>query len=144
MDGLAICIVVIAAIVSLLAGAVVDAIERRVGHYIQHSGWRAQGSIPCYAFAKKKLQKCLVNDKIYLTLYVYGGGSLAMSKEIRVLMARREVTQAELAERLGTGQSNLANKLKRDNFSESELQAIAKALNATFKGEFILDEESTS
>ena len=34
MDGLAICIVVIAAIVSLLAGAVVDAIERRVGHYI--------------------------------------------------------------------------------------------------------------
>lgn len=59
-------------------------------------------------------------------------------------MAQREITQTQLAEKLGSTQSNFANKLKRDNFSENELQAIAKALNATFKGEFILNEDKAS
>ena len=55
-----------------------------------------------------------------------------MSKKIKMLMLEREITQIQLAEKLGTSQSNLANKLKRDNFSEKELIQIAGILNATF------------
>ena len=62
-----------------------------------------------------------------------------MSKKIKMLMLEREVTQIQLAEKLGTSQSNLANKLKRDNFSEKELIQIAEILDATFEGKFVLN-----
>lgn len=55
-------------------------------------------------------------------------------------MLEREITQVQLAELMGTTQSNLANKLKRDNFSEKELSQIAELLNATFEGNFILND----
>ena len=63
-----------------------------------------------------------------------------MSKKIKMLMLERDVTQIQLAEKLGTSQSNLANKLKRDNFSERELIQIAEILNATFEGNFVLND----
>ena len=59
-------------------------------------------------------------------------------------MLEREVTQMQLAEKLGTSQSNLANKLKRDNFSEKELNQIAEILNATFEGNFVLNDTGKS
>ena len=62
-----------------------------------------------------------------------------MSKKIKMLMLEREITQIQLAEKLGTSQSNLANKLKRDNFSEKELVQIAEILDATFEGRFVLN-----
>lgn len=65
---------------------------------------------------------------------------MSMSKKIKMLMLEREITQTQLADKLGTTQSNLANKLKRDNFSEKELHQIAEILNATFEGKFILND----
>ena len=59
-------------------------------------------------------------------------------------MLEREVTQVQLAEKLGTSQSNLANKLKRDNFSEKELIQIAEILNAKYEGNFILNDTGRS
>ena len=59
-------------------------------------------------------------------------------------MLEREVTQIQLAGKLGTSQSNLANKLKRDNFSEKELNQIAEILNATFEGNFVLNDTGKS
>ena len=67
-----------------------------------------------------------------------------MSKKIKMLMLEREVTQIQLARKLGTSQSNLANKLKRDNFSEKELVQIAKILDATFEGRFVLNDTDRS
>ena len=67
-----------------------------------------------------------------------------MSKKIKMLMLKREVTQMQLAEKLETSQSNLANKLKRDNFSETELNQIAEILNATFEGNFVLNDTGKS
>jgi transcriptional regulator with XRE-family HTH domain len=67
-----------------------------------------------------------------------------MSKKIKMLMLEREITQIQLAEKLGTSQSNLANKLKRDNFSEKELIQIAGILNATYEGNFILNDTGKS
>lgn len=59
-------------------------------------------------------------------------------------MLEREITQIQLAEKLGTSQSNLANKLKRDNFSEKELIQIAEILNATYEGNFIMNDTGKS
>lgn len=67
-----------------------------------------------------------------------------MSKKIKMLMLEREITQIQLAEKLGTSQSNLANKLKRDNFSEKELIQIAEILNATYEGNFIMNDTGKS
>lgn len=58
-------------------------------------------------------------------------------------MLEYDVTQTELATKLGITQSNLANKLKRDNFSEKDLIAIAKVFNIKYEGFFFLDNDKT-
>lgn len=54
---------------------------------------------------------------------------MAMAEKVRILLVKRKITVTDLAKRLGTSQSNLSNKLSRDNFNEKELQEIAEALN---------------
>ena len=68
-------------------------------------------------------------------IYVMG----TMAKKIEILLIETGMEKKELAARLGTTPSNLSGKLKRDNFSEAELQEIAAACNATFKGSFIIN-----
>lgn len=63
-----------------------------------------------------------------------------MSKKIEMLLIELDIPKKDLAARLGTTQSNLSGKLKRDNFSEQELQDIAKACGVAFKGSFIIEE----
>lgn len=47
------------------------------------------------------------------------------------------MTIVELSKRLGTTNQNMANKLKRDNFSMKELEVIAEALDCKFEGYFV-------
>lgn len=61
-----------------------------------------------------------------------------MAKKINVLLIETDINKQELADKLNTTPSNLSGKLKRDNFSEKELQDIAKACGATFEGNFII------
>ena len=42
------------------------------------------------------------------------------------------MTLTQLAKATGQTRQNLSNKLKRNNFSESELKTIADALNCTY------------
>lgn len=63
---------------------------------------------------------------------------MSMSEKIRIALVKRKISITELAAKLGTSQSNLSNKLKRDNFSEKELNQIADILNCDFKGIFIM------
>lgn len=66
---------------------------------------------------------------------------MAHSERIRILLVKRgNMSESELARRLGISPQNLHNKMKRDNFNESDLEEIAKALNCTFKTEFILND----
>ena len=58
---------------------------------------------------------------------------MSMSEKIRIALVKRKISVTELANRLNTSQSNLSNKLKRDNFSEKELNQIADILNCDFK-----------
>lgn len=54
---------------------------------------------------------------------------MAMAEKVRILLVKRKITVTDLAKRLGMSQSNLSNKLSRDNFNDKELQEIAEALN---------------
>ena len=63
---------------------------------------------------------------------------MAMAEKVRILLLKRKITVTDLAKRLGMSQSNLSNKLSRDNFSEKELQEIAEALNCDLDIRFTL------
>ena len=53
-----------------------------------------------------------------------------MVEKIRILLVKRgNVSEAELARRLGTTPQNFNNKMRRDNFTEADLRAIAAAMN---------------
>ena len=64
-----------------------------------------------------------------------------VAKQIKVLLAYKEINAARLAEKLNCSQANISQKLKRDNFSENEMRQIAEILNCDLKISFI-DRES--
>jgi len=68
--------------------------------------------------------------------------SLSMAEKIRILLRRKKMTITDLAEVLDTSRQNLTNKLNRDNFTEKELQKIAKVLQCDFEGFFIFEDGS--
>ena len=70
---------------------------------------------------------------------------MALSERIRILLVKRgNISEAELARRLGISPQNLNNKIKRDNFTEKDLQAIAAALDCTFAVTFTLNDTGES
>ena len=66
--------------------------------------------------------------------------NLSTYEKIMVILKRRNMTISELAEKTGQTRQNLHNKLKRDNFQEKELQAIAKALDCKFESFFVMND----
>ncbi|MCD1259169.1 transcriptional regulator [Paenibacillus athensensis] len=67
---------------------------------------------------------------------------MGMATKVKMLLAARGMTIADLANRLEpkTTNQNVAAKLRRDNLSEYDLHQIAKACNATFEGIFTLND----
>jgi DNA-binding Xre family transcriptional regulator len=66
---------------------------------------------------------------------------MALAEKIRILLVKRgNISEAELARRMGISPQNLHNKMKRDNFTESDLRAVAAALNCTFEAVFRANE----
>ena len=62
---------------------------------------------------------------------------MGMAQKIRLLLVKKgNISEAELARRLGTVPSNLHNKMKRDNFSESELREIAAVMGCELRMSF--------
>ena len=62
--------------------------------------------------------------------------SLTAGEKIKVILGRRGMTLADLAEKTGQSRPNISNKLSRDNFSEKELKEIAKVLGCTYETAF--------
>ena len=63
---------------------------------------------------------------------------MSMTEKIRIACVKRgNMTEAELARRIGNTPQNFNNKMKRDNFSERELLAIAQALNMELDISFV-------
>lgn len=65
---------------------------------------------------------------------------LTVAEKIEVLRKRRGLSVGEFAEKLGTTRQNIANKLKRNNFSDKELQEIARVLDCTFTSVFTMND----
>lgn len=63
-----------------------------------------------------------------------------MAEKIKLVLVKRNMSKSQLAKALGCSSSNLYNKFKRDNFSEAELEEIAKVLNCSFEASFVLND----
>ena len=65
---------------------------------------------------------------------------MAMAIKVKMLLAARGMTIADLADKLvpKTTRQNVTTKIKRDNLTENDLHQIARACNATFEGIFTL------
>lgn len=63
------------------------------------------------------------------------------AEKIRIALVKRgNISEAELARRLGLSPQNFNNKMKRDDFKESDLAAIAAALNCTYYAGFTMND----
>lgn len=66
---------------------------------------------------------------------------MALAEKIRILLVKRgNISEAELARRLEISPQNLHNKMKRDNFTEKDLEAIAKALGCSLCVSFTMND----
>ncbi len=63
---------------------------------------------------------------------------MSMTEKIKIMLVKRKMSAVDLAKILGCSSTNIYNKLKRDNFSEKELNQIADILNCDFRGSFIM------
>ncbi len=63
---------------------------------------------------------------------------MQISEQIRVLCVRCNVSEAELARRLGKSPQNFNSKMKRGTFTITDLEKVADALGVTFKRNFVL------
>ena len=64
---------------------------------------------------------------------------MTISEQIKVLCVRCNVSEAELARRLGKSPQSLNSKLKRGTMTIEDLEKIATALGVEFKRMFILE-----
>ncbi len=65
---------------------------------------------------------------------------LGMSIKVKMLLAAREMTVKDLAERIGTSSQNMTAKLRRDNLTEKDLKQIAEACDASYEVTFTLND----
>ena len=65
--------------------------------------------------------------------------NMSVVEKIRILLVKRgNISEAELARRLNDSPQNFNAKMKRDNFTDKDLQRIAEVLDCTFKAGFTL------
>ena len=66
---------------------------------------------------------------------------MGFAVKVKMLLAAKQMTIADLAGKIEpkTTPQNIGAKLKRDNLTEKDMCAIAKACDVTFEGNFILD-----
>ena len=63
---------------------------------------------------------------------------MSMVQSIRIAMVKKgNLSEAELARRVGVTPQNFNHKMKRDNFTEKDLQEIADALGLKLEISFV-------
>ncbi len=63
---------------------------------------------------------------------------MTVSEQIKVLCVRCNMSEAELARRLGKSPQSFNAKMKRESFTIDDLDKIAEAVGVEFKRNFIL------
>jgi transcriptional regulator with XRE-family HTH domain len=56
---------------------------------------------------------------------------MTAGEKIKTIMQRQKVSMGEMADGTNQSRQNLSNKMKRDDFSESELRKMAAVLGCT-------------
>lgn len=71
---------------------------------------------------------------------------MGMATKVKVMLAYRNMSISDLADKIEpkTTRQNISVKIRRDNLNEKDLQQIAKACDATFEGNFILNDTGKS
>jgi len=64
--------------------------------------------------------------------------NLTMGEKIRVILKRRGMTVAQLADLTNQTRQNLSNKLTRDNFQEQDIRAMAEALGCEYEAYLVM------
>lgn len=62
---------------------------------------------------------------------------MKISEQIRMLCGRLNISQAELARRMGQAPQNFSQKMKRESFTVEELEKVAEAAGASFERKFV-------
>lgn len=66
---------------------------------------------------------------------------MGMAEKIRILLIKKgNISEAELARRLKKTPQSFNSSMKRDNFTEKDLQEIAKVLDCEYKSVFVIKE----
>lgn len=65
---------------------------------------------------------------------------MKIEQMIRTALAYRNMSQSELAKRMGQTPSNLNQKIKRETLKQDELEQIAGILNGKCVIQFVLDD----
>lgn len=65
--------------------------------------------------------------------------NITTEQQIKMALAYRGISQAELARMIGTTPSNLNQKIKRNTVTKEEMIQIANALGGTWRAEFVFD-----
>ena len=66
---------------------------------------------------------------------------MALTEKICILLVKRgNMSESELARKLGVSPQNLHNKMKRDNFTETDLAEIAAALDCKLNISFTMND----
>lgn len=63
--------------------------------------------------------------------------NISMSKKIREILKEKKMTMTALCILIGKSKQNMANKMKRDNFSMNDLIEIAEALDCKLDVSFV-------
>ena len=66
---------------------------------------------------------------------------MTTADRIRILLVKRgNISEAELARRLGVSPQNFNHKMQRNNFKENDLREIAAVLDCTYTSAFTLND----
>ena len=61
---------------------------------------------------------------------------MTIEHKLNMALSYKNISQAELARRIGTTPSNLNQKVKRNTLTKEELEQIATVLGCTWRAEF--------
>ena len=61
---------------------------------------------------------------------------LTVGEKVKIILGRRNMTIADLADMTGQSRQNMSNKINRDNFQEQDIKKMASALNCDVEVKF--------
>lgn len=65
---------------------------------------------------------------------------MTIEQKIKMALAYRDMSQADLARSIGTSPQNFNLRLKRNTFTKEDLELIAAALGGTWRAEFVFED----